>query len=116
MLYADEVCTLVRHIASADGDSYFCCRLPGCSWHSSSGNALSRQGEAPEADITVRIPENNALWGSSLFPKAGDYMVRGDVAITSKRQLVGLECFRIAAVTDNRRGSRLRHVKVVSSK
>ena len=111
MIGYDQVCTLVRHIAEADGDSYYCCRLPGCSWHGSAGSTPGKQGDTPTASVTVRIPES-ALRDCSLTPEAGDYMVRGDVVVTSRQDLAGLEYIRVGRVTDNRRGVALRHIKL----
>lgn len=113
MLACTETVTLVRQVSTAEGDSYSCQVIEGVSWFEKTGSALSAaKGEAPAVSVVVRIPEAAA---PEPLPQAGDYMVKGTVdAVADRKALDGLDGFRIAAVGDNRRLHKRRHVVVKS--
>ncbi len=111
MLACTEIVTLVRQVSTAEGDSYSCQVINGVSWFEKTGSTLSAaNGEAPTVSVVVRIPEAAV---PEPLPQAGDYMVKGVVAaVADRKALDGLDGFRIAAVGDNRRLHKRRHVVV----
>lgn len=113
MLDCDKVVTLVRHVATADGDAYPCTIIPGCSWQTTDGDNLGESGEAPGSGYVVHIPEECV---PDILPTPGDFMALGAVqAVTGRKDLQGLRHFRVSKVIDNRKGVFLRHVKVVGA-
>ena len=108
MLACTETVTLVRHVKTAEGDSYTCEIIVGVSWFEKHGALVSSKGEAPENVVLVRIP---ARLVPEPLPEAGDHLVRGAIGgCSGLKDLAELECFRIAKVGDNRRGRLLPHV------
>lgn len=113
MLDCDKITTLIRHVATAAGDTYLCIMIRGCSWQATDGDNLGESGEAPGSSYVVHIPEERA---PNILPAPGDFMALGAVqAVTGRKDLQGLQHFRVAKVTDNRKGVFLRHVKVVGA-
>lgn len=111
MLDCDKIVTLVRHVSAADGDVYPCTIIPGCSWQATDGDNLGEGGEAPGSGYVVHIPEERV---PDILPAPGDFMALGAVqAVAGRKDLLGLQHFRVAKVADNRKGVFLRHVKVV---
>lgn len=113
MLDCDKIVTLVRHVATAAGDTYPCTVIHGCSWQATDGDSLGESGEAPASSYVVHIPE---VCAPDILPAPGDFMALGAVqAVTGRKDLQGLQHFRVAKVTDNRKGVFLQHVKVVGA-
>lgn len=111
MLACDETVTLIRHTATATGDTYQLVIIENASWYSKTSTTATSSGENPGEDVTVRIMAADV---PDPLPKPGDMMVRGTLSqYTGRSSLAGLEAFRIANVGDNRRGQ-LRHVVVRS--
>lgn len=113
MLDCDKTITLVRRDTTTAGDTYHCTVIPGCSWQKTDGDNLGTGGEAPGSNYVIHIPAENM---PGIMPGPGDYMVLGTAeSVLCRRDLAGTTHFRISAVTDNRKGVFLRHVKVVGS-
>ena len=113
MLDCDKTVTLIRHVATADGDTYTCTVIHGCSWQTADGDHLGESGEAPGSAYVVHIPEDRV---PGILPAPGDFMALGAVqTVTGRVDLSAAQHFRVSKVTDNRRGVFLGHVKVVGS-
>lgn len=104
---------MVRHVATAGGDLYQCSIISGCSWQETDADVLGMGGEAPASTYAVHIPEETV---PEQLPTPGDYMLLGRCeTVATRTDLEALPHFRVARVTDNRRGIFLRHVKVVGA-
>lgn len=113
MLDCNKIVTLIRHVATAAGDTYPCIVIHGCSWQATDGDNLGGSGEAPASSYVVHIPEERV---PDILPAPGDVMVLGPSRLSQDtRTCRGLQHFRVTKVTDNRKGVFLRHVKVVGA-
>ena len=113
MLDCNKTVTLVRHVATTAGDTYPCTVIHGCSWQATDGDILGASGEAPGSGYVVHIPEERV---PDILPTPGDFMALGAVqAVTGRKDLQGLQHFRVSKVIDNCKGIFLRHVKVVGA-
>lgn len=113
MLDCNKVVTMVHHVATEAGDTYPCIVIHGCSWQATDGDNLGEGGEAPASSYAVHIPEERV---PDILPAPGDFMALGAVrAVTGRKDLQGLQHFRVAKVIDNRKGVFLQHVKVVGA-
>ena len=109
MLMCNETVTLIRHIKTADGDSYEPIIITGASWF---GKFKLTPGDASAnaaTEITVRVPAEQMPGG--IIPRTGDYMARGAVSVYTLEEIGKTESFEILSVGDNRRG-RLKHWRV----
>lgn len=113
MLDCDKNVTLIRHVATAAGDTYPCTVIHSCSWQATDGDILGASGEAPGSGYVVHIPEERV---PDILPTPGDFMALGAVqAVTDRKDLQKLQHFRVSKVIDNCKGIFLRHVKVVGT-
>lgn len=107
MLYCSETVTLIRCGMEPDGETYACTPIEGASWFGKAQITPQQDGFVGGAVVKVRIPEKQMPDG--VVPREGDYMARGKVErIDRRKDLDGIEHFKVMAVGDNRRG-RLRH-------
>lgn len=101
MLGCTETVTIVHHKKGVDNDEYICTVKQDASWYKKNTISTSGDGAKPVNTYDVRI-----LSTDDNLAELGDYVVRGIVDnITKPADLKGLDCFRITAIGDNRRGS-----------
>lgn len=110
MIGCNETVTFIHHTVRPDADEYTCTAVVGVSWFGKRGISPTQSGETPTDEYTVRIPEDLI---PEVLPESGDIAVRGVVASYNGANIPnGLEHFVISKVSDNRRGTFLRHLAV----
>lgn len=101
MLACNKTITHVRHIKTANGDTYECTPIVNASWFSKLKTAVLDRGTREQRYTYVRFPRIP----DGLKISAGDYIVNGIVdEIEKESDLEGLEYFTVLDIADNTRG------------
>lgn len=100
MLMCNETVTLIHHIKDVDGDTYTCTVYECASWYKKRTISTSEKGASPSNTYDARIMTNE-----DIAAELGDYVAFGIVKeVTKPSDIKDLDCFRITAISDNRRG------------